>query len=155
MTTVMQALRFINILAAGVNAGGILLILMAVVPTVRSLPPSIGLRLHRAVNPRGDRYLPITVVMSGLAAVAILIVHYQLSTTAVVFTIIGLIGTFGVFFTSVFFDVPLSRTMHSWSTDSVPSEYAAALARWDRIHTLRTASACLALICYLIAGLNR
>lgn len=154
MSTGMHVLRFINLLAAGLNGGGALLILVAVVPTIRRLPPSIGLRVHRAVNPRADRYLPITVALSALSGLGILILHDHLSATAVLFTILGLIGTVGVFVLGVFFDIPLSRTMHSWDHEAVPSEYERALARWTQIHGMRTAAALLAFVCYLLAGLS-
>jgi uncharacterized membrane protein len=126
---------------------------MAVYPAMKTFEPKITAQIHRAIDLLPDAYMRPSTITSGLSALLILILHHDLTAFITTFTVIGLIGTLGIVFTSEFFNVRINRVVHSWKDDYVAPEYPQMLARWGRFHVVRTSSSVLALVCYIISGL--
>jgi uncharacterized membrane protein len=109
--------------------------------------------MQRANDLLPDAYMRPSTVISGLTALLVLAVHRDITRLTAGLTIIGLLGTLGIIFTSEFFNVPINRVVHSWKDDYVSPDYPKMLAKWGFFHAVRTSSSLLALGCYLVAGL--
>jgi hypothetical protein len=156
----MKVLMFISILFAAFLAGGQLLVLMVIVPTKREWPTELSVRIHQAMlHTLPDRYLLPSGVISSLAGIAILVLNWvlgwHLSTAAVVFYFVGLLGSVGVVITSQRFNKPTNVRILGWQVQDIPADYPSIRDRWDRIHAIRTACGTTELICFIIASLVR
>ena len=145
-----DVLRFINLLGAGVAAGILVTVLVAFIPLIEASGGQ-GIRLKQIADPLIDRVNPPAVFLSMLAAILILIVADDLPDTSVVFSIIGIAGSLGVAATSLGVNMRINRLMSAWSPDAPPPEYPAVQQRWNRFHSIRTASGVLAFVCYIVA----
>jgi uncharacterized membrane protein len=153
MRDVVQVLRFVDILAGGVVAGGFIMVLVALVSAKREMPAPSALQLHQLSTPRIDLYIPPASVLSVVAGILIIVFHDEISRTSALFTALGILFMLAVGIASVFFNMPTNRIMAKWSLDAIPSEYVEMRQRWDSVHQLRTAFGVLAFACYIIAGL--
>jgi uncharacterized membrane protein len=153
MTNVVHVLRFINIFCAAITCGGLVMVGMAVYPAMKQFEPKITAQIHRAIDLLPDAYMRPSTIITGIAALLILILHTDLRLFTTVFTIIGLAGTLGIIITSEFFNVRINAVVHGWKDDYVAPEYPQMLQRWGRFHWIRTTCSLVALVCYIIAGL--
>jgi uncharacterized membrane protein len=147
-----DVLRFINLLCSGVAAGILIVVMIAVMPTIMSFPPSTVVRFKSTFDPAVDRINPPFVLLSMLTGVALLFVGDPTS-TQVIFTIIGIVGSIGVAATSLGVNMRINRTMATWNADAPPPEFQPLITRWIGVHRIRTLSGTLAFVCYLIAAL--
>lgn len=146
-----DSLRVVNLVAAGLAAGILVVVLVAVIPLVRGLPPAVGLLIHQRFDPLVDRVNPPAVALSALSALLILLLDRTLTAPAAALTALGLLGSLGVAVTSLGFNMRINRLVRSWSADAVPDAWAAVRARWNRGHAVRTAAGLLALCCQAVA----
>jgi len=148
-----EALRFINVLGAAIMAGGQLFVLMVVIPIKRQWDERRSVELHQAsLHTLPDRYLLPAGVISGLAGLLWLVLEFGSDRWATWLTLVGLLGIVGTAVTSQRFNKPTNRTILGWSLDAIPPGYAEIRDRWDRVHTIRTASGLLALTAFLLAA---
>lgn len=149
-----QILRFVNVSTAALMSGGQLLVLMVIVPVKREWTIPLSVRVHQAMlHTLPDRYLLPSGIVSGITAVAILVIHRDLNALIVVLYLAGLLGSVGVAVTSERFNKPMNRIILGWTEADIPPTYPEMRDRWDRVHAVRTLSGLLALVCYLIAAL--
>src|SRR5947209_14345820 len=141
MTILVGVLRFINLFCAGISTGGLVFMLVAVVPMWHTVSHSTSAMSHKAIDHNAERYMPYITGVSGLAALVILILHYNLSQMSGVFTALGIVGTLGIVITSQFFNTPLNRAIKRWTPDTVPDTYLTIRSRWERLNVIRTSSA--------------
>jgi hypothetical protein len=157
-TAVLQVLRFINLFAAAIVAGGQIYVFMVLIPTKRQFATPVSVQVHNAMlGHQTDRYMKPAGLVSGISALVILVLawagYYHLATSSIVFTFIGLAGTLGVAITSRYFNVPTNAMMLTWSLDNIPAEYPQIRGRWDLVHTIRMSCGVLAFTAYLLATL--
>lgn len=148
-----DALRFANLLAAGLAAGILVAVSVGVVPVIRRLAPGNALAVKQIFDPLIDRVNPPAAVLSTLAAIAILLFADDLSSASTMFTVVGLLGSIGVGATSLGVNMPINRRMSGWSAESPPAEFGAVMGRWIRVHTLRMTSGVIAFGAYVVATL--
>jgi uncharacterized membrane protein len=146
-----DVLRFINVFTAGVTAGILIIVMTAVMPAILTLPDGTTVRFKQRFDPLVDRINPAFVFIALVTGVLILIFADHLSTTAKVFTIIGVVGSAGVALTSMTVNMRINRRMAGWSEESVPAEFRPLIERWVRVHRLRTLCGVVAFVAYLIA----
>ena len=150
----MQICAGAGMLAAGIAAGGQILVLLVILPVMRRWPVSLSVKTHQAMLDKlPDRYLPLCTVTSLAAAIALLGLHDHLPATSAGLIIVGSLGTLGVLVISVASTRPASKVIAGCSPERVPEDYPQMRDRWDRMHTLRTLLGTAALVCYLTAGL--
>jgi len=147
-----DVLRFINLFVSGVSAGVLILVLIAVMPAIRSLPVATVLRFKAKFDPLVDRLNPPFVIVAVLTGVALLFVGDPTS-TQVIFTIVGIVGSAGIAITSLTVNMRINREMATWNPDAPPPEYEPLLARWTAVHGIRTLSGVTAFAAYLVAAL--
>jgi uncharacterized membrane protein len=148
-----DVLRFINLFTAGVTAGILIIVMIAVMPAMLSLSEDNALRFKQRFDPRVDRINPAFVLIALITGVLLLIFADDLPTTATAATIIGLIGSAGVAGTSMAVNMRINRRMAGWSADAPPGEFHGLIERWNRVHAIRTLCGTTAFVGYLIAVL--
>jgi len=147
-----DVLRFIQLLCSGVAAGILIVVAAAVMPTLMSFPPGTVVRFKAKFDPLVDRINPPFVLLSILTGVLLLFVGDPTS-TQVIFTIIGIIGSIGVAATSMGVNMRINRTMATWNADAPPPEFHSLITRWIGVHRIRTLSGTLAFVCFIAAAL--
>ena len=153
-----DVLRFLNVLSAGLEAGGQLSVLLVVVPVKRHWPTELSVRVHQPMlHTLPDRYLRPLGFVTGISALLILglaaIGETELETASIVLTLLGLPAAIGVAVLSEAFNKPTNRIILTWSSEDIPADYARIRDRWDRIHVMRTASGLIAFVCFAAAAL--
>jgi len=142
MSAFEQAIRFVNVFAAAVVAGGQLVVLLVIVPTKREFEPRVSVLVHNAMlGHQIDRFMKPSGIVSGLAALALLALHFgnviRIPPLSIAATLIGIVGTAGVVVTSRFFNVRTNRMMSTWSLDAIPENYPEVRNQWDLVHSVR------------------
>lgn len=152
--TLLQLVVLIEIICAGVTAGGLVMVARVLVLILRRYPPSTSLQLHREVDRHCDRYLRPSTAISGLAAVSTMFLQDGVRRQSTVLTLVGVAGTLGVVVTSEFFNIPINRRFSTWTAEPVPADYGRLRRQWDWFNLMRTVLSLVALTCYTIAGLT-
>jgi hypothetical protein len=145
----MLAVRALSLLMAAMMAGGLTMVMVAVVPTFRRLPDRLAVGLHREVDRYVDVPLPIFTVLTFVGSAALLFdgAETALVAAAAVCTIVVAVG-------SHFVNRPMNLRLKSWGPGPVPTEYARLRRRWDLAHAFRTAAGVAALVCLTVAMVN-
>jgi hypothetical protein len=156
--TLVQILRFTNLFAASLVAGGQVCVLLVIMPTKRRFAARDSVLVHNAMlGHQIDYYMKPSGITSALSAIAILflggLIGRILPSQSVLFYFVGLAGTAGVVLLSRYFNVPTNRLMAEWSLDAIPENYPAVRRRWDTVHTIRASCGALALTGYILATL--
>lgn len=144
-----EALLVVGILGMGIAAGGMLVVLVAIIPTRLALPPDRGLELHQRTTPPIDTLVPPAAI-GGVIAGALLVGFGDLTTGATVATIAGLVAAVAVSVLSAGFNRPTNRRVAEWR--EAPPEYESVFARWNSIHRVRTGFATIAFAAYALAA---
>jgi uncharacterized membrane protein len=154
MAPLIQILRFINISAAAVGAGGLLMVLMVIVPAKRAMDARQSVLIHLAMLcGQPDRFMKPAGITAGLSGVVLLILLRNHTPAEIALLAVGLVGSLGVVSFSHFFNVKTNALIQSWSPETVPPNYPEVRNTWDRIHTVRTAAGLLAFVGYLTSAL--
>jgi hypothetical protein len=143
----MEAVRAVNLLLAAMMAGGLTMVMAAVVPTFRRLPVALSVRLHREVDKYVDVPLPIFTGLTFATAVPLLFDDARatgLVAAAAACTVAVAVG-------SHFVNRPMNLRLKAWGGEPVAAEYARLRRRWDLAHAARTAAGLAALICLIAA----
>jgi hypothetical protein len=146
----MTAVRALNLLAAAMMAGGLTMVMVAVVPTFRRLPDRLAVSLHREVDRYVDVPLPIFTVLTVISSIPLLF-DDEAATGLVAAAAACAIG---VAVGSHFVNRPMNLRLKAWGSGPVPAEYAGLRRRWDLAHALRTAAGLAALVCLIVATLQ-
>jgi len=146
----MTVVRALNLLAAAMMAGGLTMVMVAVVPTFRRLPARLAVSLHREVDRFVDVPLPIFTVLTVLSSIPLLFddgTATGLVAAAAACAVVVAVG-------SHFVNRPMNLRLKEWGPGPVPAEYAALRRRWDIAHAVRTAVGLAALVCLIVATLS-
>lgn len=155
MTTVIDLLYVINLLAAALLAGGQAFMLLTVVPARRAWSPAVAVRVHQdALTHRPDRVLRPCALAALATAVALLFLQ-RAGVLVTALTAAGLLGQLVNAVISGRFEAPMNREFNSWSAEAVPDRYPALRDDWDRKHQLRTVASVLSLACFVLAAVLR
>jgi predicted lysophospholipase L1 biosynthesis ABC-type transport system permease subunit len=135
-------------------AGGLVIVMAAVVPTFRRLPDRLAVRLHREVDRYVDVPLPIFTIVTFATAVGLLALGSATATgTALLAVAVG--GALVVALSSHFVNRPMNQRLRAWGDGSPPADYPALRRRWDAAHALRTVAGLTSLVCLIVAMLAR
>jgi hypothetical protein len=145
----MTAVRALNLLMAAMMAGGLTMVMAAVVPTFRRLPDRLAVSLHREVDRYVDVPLPIFTVLTFLSSIPLL---FDDAPTAPVAAAAAC--TIAVAAGSHLVNRPMNLRLKGWGPGPVPAEYARLRRRWDAAHAVRTAAGVAALACLTVAMLE-
>jgi hypothetical protein len=159
MLVLLEILRFINLFAAAIVAGGQTYVYRVIMPVKKNLETRTSVEVHNAMlGHQTDHYMKPAGIVSGLAAIAIvglgLAQSPPMPVISVVFLCIGMVGTVGVALLSRYFNVPTNARMLTWSLDNIPEDYPQVRARWDFVHTWRVTCGVTAFTFYLLSMLT-
>lgn len=138
-------LLIIAVAASGITAGGMLLVLFAIIPTRRELSPERGLELHQRTTPRIDALMPPSVIVALISGLIVLIFG-DLSSDSIAGAVIGVVASAGVAFLSVAFNMPTNKRVARWQAPE--ADYEEVFRRWNTVHTLRTLCAVAAFLAF-------
>jgi hypothetical protein len=150
--TPVTALRFINVFAGGIAAGGLLIVLVAYAKSLRELPAADAARLHSLFHPPTHVWMMRTTILGAATAVAIAALDpgWDASTFLV---LAGIPGAATQAILSRFWVVPLSDELIAWPETGAPADARAFLGRWTLLHGGRVVGALESFTCYLLAAL--
>lgn len=158
VTFLVVILRFVNLFAAALVAGGQVYVFRVVMPVKKSFDDRSAVQMHNAMlGHQTDHYMKPAGIVSGLTAFAIVVLGitktYPLPAISIVFLCIGMLGTLGVALLSRYFNVPTNAMMLNWSLDNIPNDYHDIRTRWDLVHTFRVTCGVTAFTFYLLSAL--
>lgn len=148
----MSVLRAFNLLTAAMMAGGLTMVMLAVVPTFHRLPDGLAISLHRKV----DRYVDVPLpIFTGLTCVSALVLLFDSAqpTGARVLVAVAAGCTIVVALSSHFVNRPMNLRVGRWPAGPVPPEYRRLRRAWDRAHAFRTIVGLASLVCLIVAML--
>jgi uncharacterized membrane protein len=153
MDEFVDAVWFVNLLCAGITAGGQVAFSLGVLPVVRRLDTSQSLRLHQwFLDHKGEWHLPITHNLTVITAIVILVAeHDDAAPTA--FAAVGLALSLVGYVVSLAGNIPLNNRLRRENADSPPDDYPALRRRWDLLQLTRTVTGLLAFGCFIVAAL--
>ena len=153
MDEVVTIVRFVNLFAAGLLGGGLVMVLLGIIPTLRTFPPEIDHRMHLTFDPLADRFMPASGIMAGLTAMLLLALDEDPSALTVAAYLTGLVGSVGIAVLSEAYLRPTNRRFRTLASTDLPTDYPQQRETWNRVHLVRTALGLLALASYLVGGL--
>lgn len=145
-----DALDVVTVVLAGLMAGGLLVVEVGLVQTIRRLSAATGVRLHVAF----DHYVewsmpPLTIATFGVGLAA-LVSEDHVGGAELVLRVVALVAAVAVAGVSQLVNVPLNARMRTWGP-RVPDEYESMRRRWDRAHRVRTLAGQVAFVCFAVA----
>lgn len=156
MSTLTKTLRAVNITAASIAAGGQLFCLVAVVPALKKWPSQMSVQVHRdAMTTRPDALMKPMAITAGASAAALLILQRNPASPAARMTALGLAGVLVNGFISARWEWPINQAITATPAESVPVDYDTMRRTWDTKHALRTAASTVAMLAFILAGLDR
>ena len=153
MNGVVTVLRFVNLFAAGLLGGGLVMVLLGIIPTLRTFSAELDHRTHLTFDPLADRFMPASGIIAGLTAIALLIVDADRTALSVSGYGAGLVGSVGIAVLSEVYLRPTNRRFRGLHSGDLPADYPLQRETWNRMHGVRTALGLLALGGYLVAAL--
>lgn len=141
-----ELLTVASILGAGLLAGGLVAVAMAVLSLVDELGRSEYVRLHRGLDSHFDPFLPVLNILTMLSAAGRLAM--QLSGSRLGVVAFGLSMAVSVALLSQLGNRPINQLVGTWTEGTIPPSSGAVLRRWRILHQLRTAAAVLGLVAY-------
>jgi hypothetical protein len=155
MSGLVQSLRAVNLISAGIQTGGQIFCLMAVIPAMRRWPLDMSVRVHQdALTYRPENYLRPAAILEIVTAVAILFLHHRSPTASTGLTALGLAGQLANGFISARWEWPINTEVNSWGDDPVAEKYPQMRETWDTKHVMRTAASVFALTCFALAAVK-
>jgi hypothetical protein len=140
-----------NLVLAALMAGGILIVQVAVVPSIHRLPTADGVRLHVRVDRYIEYSLPAFTVLTAATGAAVLARNDGLTGADQRLVMIGIAATLVVAVISHYRNRRLNLRLRSWRSELPPTAYRALRRSWDRWHVVRTATGLAALVCFAVA----
>jgi 2-polyprenyl-6-methoxyphenol hydroxylase-like FAD-dependent oxidoreductase/uncharacterized membrane protein len=133
---VVDALALVFLVAAGVLAGVLVGVDLAVVPMLGALPGEGYLQVHKLLDPSFDPFMPRLSKVTLVAGVA-LVVFAPGVPTKVTFAL-ALLSIVGMAVVSEVFNVRMNRRIDTWSAERIPGDWQTVRATWGFWHRVRT-----------------
>jgi len=143
-------LQVANFVLAALMAGGLLIVQVAIVPSIHRLPTTDGARLHVFVDSYIDYSLPAFTLLTAATGAGFLAGNDGLSGGDQRLVMIGVAATLMVAAISHYRNRRLNLRLRSWQLELPPTAYRALRRSWDRWHVVRTAFGLLALVCFAV-----
>ena len=153
MNALITVLRFVNLFGVGLLGGGLVMVLLGIVPTLRRFPADVDHRVHLTFDPLADRFMPASGIVAGLTAIALLALDAERTAVTTAAYAVGLVGSVGIAALSEIYLRPTNKRFRSYASDALPAHYRGERERWNRMHVVRTALGMLALGGYITAVL--
>lgn len=151
----MEELQFVNVLCSGIVTGTYTFELMVVVPALSTVPSEESARVHRLLfRNLPNRYMPWLGIAAAVAGI-LLLFQDEVTGTARVLYIVGLVAWSGTFILLAGFSRPIDQTISRWVETSFPVDlYPQKRASWNRLMMIRGPLGILAFGCFVLAALE-
>lgn len=154
METVVQILHFVNILTAGILAGGSIMVMLVINPAIKSYPGNMSILVHQtAFNLKNDSYMRIMGIICFLSAALILILHHHLNALSVVLYAIAMVLLLVFIIMVQRLAIPTHQKILTWDANSPPAEFPQVRDAFARQHRIRTILSIAFFILFTVAGL--
>jgi hypothetical protein len=151
-----QVVRLINLVAAGIQTGGQVFCLMAIIPAMRRWPQEMSVQVHQdALTYRPENYLRPFAILEVLTGAILIFLHHRTAALSSVFTGIGVIAAVLNGFISARWEWPINSEVNSWGSERSSERYTEMRATWDEKHAWRTGVSIFALVCFVLAAILR
>jgi hypothetical protein len=147
------ALRFLNVFAGGIAAGGLLVVSVAYAHALRALPPANVAPLHALFHPKVHVWMMRTTIVGVLTAIAVAAFDDPGWNGATILPLVGILGGATQAVLSRVRVVPMSDEMIEWEKSGLPDDVPGFLRSWTILHNGRTAGAVFAFVFYLLGAL--
>lgn len=147
-------LRVVNLIAAGIQTGGQIFCLMAIIPAMRRWPQEMSVQVHQdALTYRPENYLRPFAIAEFVTGALLVFLHHRTPAVSTVLTALGAVGVLGNGFISAKWEWPINAAVNSWGSERSAEPYPEMRATWDEKHAWRTAVSTFALTCFVVAAL--
>jgi hypothetical protein len=157
MTALLILLIFVNLVSSAVLAGTTAMVALNICPEKDKMPKVMAMQTHHAMfDLKKDAYMKPVGIISGLSAIAILIVlglEHRLTLTHGIVYGIGLVGFMVTVVTANKFLLPLHANILTWSTEAPPPQYAERMQAFQKVMYLRLAVSCVSMLCFEIGNI--
>lgn len=146
-------LLFIKVIALGCGglfAGGLAMVMWALVPSWQKMLPEEWLHNQQCIGPYIDRYMPLLDAIA-IVSTLLLLIFFWPNTGPVVWSATSLLGFVVVALISQLANVPMNRQIRSWSRGELPIHSLRLRQRWITWHALRTGVGIIAFVALLLA----
>ncbi len=150
MTLSLLFIKVIALSSAGLFAGGLVMVMCAIVPSWRVMLPEEWVRNQQYVGPYIDRYMPLLDVVAVLSTLLLLRFFWS-NFASMVWSITALLGFIAVALISQLVNVPLNRQVRTWPDLALPTHALQLRRGWIIWHAIRTAFGIVAFIALLLA----
>ena len=134
----LKAVRFLNLLLAGVLTGNEFGGFVGFHPALYELPTEAHVRAERAITSRFGKLMPSFMTAAIVSFVPILSLARDRRSPSFVFTMVGMLCYVAMLAVTFAGNMPVNRRMLEMDTDSVSGEELIDLRRrWDRFHAVR------------------
>lgn len=145
----MNVLLVVQLVLVGLLAGEELIIRWGVQPAMTALPDEIHVRTRIALVKSLKVVVPILIVPTVLASVAVLV---KAGADDGFGWRIGAIAALAVFvLASVLGTVPINIGVNDWDPADPPADWKRVVVRWERVDVLRSSAASVAFVLFTIA----
>ena len=145
----MNVLLVVQLVLVGLLAGEELIVRWGVQPALSALPDEIHVRTRIALVKSLKVAVPILIVPTVLASVAVLVIagagdglgwRIAAAATLAAFLLASFLGT-----------VPINIGVDDWDPVAPPADWKRVVARWQRIDVLRSSAAGITFVLFTIA----
>ena len=147
----MDALRFVNVFFSGVEAGGVLVILLAYAPSLAELDVREIPKVHSHVHPATHRLMFPSTIIAAATAIALAAWVSGGWNASRILLIAGLLGAVAQAILSRRWVVPMSEEIIAWPETGAPQDYRAVIRRWTILHGGRVVGAVESFTCFLLS----
>lgn len=132
----LQLLIAVFVLLAGLLAGVLFAVEMAIVPTIQALAPEPWINVHILLDRRFDPMMP-RINKVALAISAVLIVFTPGIGAKLAFGVAA-VCIVGVAYVSEAYNVRMNKKIAAWDLADLPQDWGALRARWASANRVRT-----------------
>ena len=143
-------LAVVALVGSGTVAGVLFAVALSMVPALMAMSPERYLQAHRLLGRNWDPTMPVIVLSSTAAAVALAVLSGGAGRAVYAGAAVALLGVSVV---SHLANVPINRRMREVEPDAVPPDWVDPRPVWRRWHLLRTVLAMLALTGNAVAAM--
>jgi hypothetical protein len=146
--------RLVNLVAAGIQTGGQVFCLMAIIPAMRNWPQDMSVRVHQdALTYRPENYLRPFAILEVLTGAVLVFLHHRTAPLSSLFASIGVIAAVLNGVISARWEWPINSEVNSWGSERSSERYPEMRATWDEKHAWRTGVSTFALVCFVLAAI--
>jgi uncharacterized membrane protein len=148
-----QVLQLVVVLFAALATGGLMVNWIGLGRAMSRLSSATYVEFHQATNHTFDPYMPIVVVGTLLAGIALAIASGGIHSLSGELAIAGSASYAAVLAISPTKNVSINKQVAHWSVQRPPDDWMLVRATWIRFHVVRTLFSLPALACYILACL--